>query len=318
MANDLTLDSQEIAPYDPGMSPLTPLSPAPWADTGVDLLREEQPRQSGPTIFGAALPTGATPQHIQAVLGEIGGVYLSDFTKLGYPPALIQSAITFFMDNATKPAQQVQRHNTFKLPNELAGDWLAELFGNYLQGLGGKQQQKQQFLDASLAWINKLNNRLNSQQLGTQPAPRMATPSSNSGHPDDLSNDEYNRLYDYNQKMAPRTEGILRDKWGDSYEANRSMTDAYLQGLSAVERQHFDKFLNNGLHALNDPTVILGLYGQAIGINNIPSSGPALQDDISACQTLMKSNPKQWRADERLQARYRYMLGLQRNARRGN
>ncbi len=260
-------------------------------------------------MFGAALPAGATPQHAQIVLAELGGLFLSDFTKLNYPSHLIQSAISFFMENATKPARQVTPRHRFTLPSELNNDWLAQLFANHLQALGGTQQQKQQFLNASLQWLDKLNKRLSSQQLGAgqgKPAQGSASPSNSNG----MSDAEYNALYDYNEKMKPRTEGILRDKWGHAYQANLRMVDNYLQSLSEAEKRHFDTFLNNGLHALNDPTVILGLYGQAIGVNNIPRGGAELANEINLMHDAMKNNRKQWLADERMQSRYRELIRI--------
>jgi hypothetical protein len=62
---------------------------------------------------------------------------------------------------------------------------------------------------------------------------------------------------------------------------------------------------------MNDPTVIMGLYEQAIGVNSIPKSGPALQDEINAMQAVMRTHRKQWLSDERMQSRYRYLLDLQ-------
>lgn len=310
MANDLeTLSAGEIQPYSEGPM-LAPLSPSPWANTDVLTNREideYQRQKSGPSLFGAAMPAGTSRAQVEAILGQLGGAFMADLSSLGYPAHMVNAAIQFMTANATKAPYQVTRQHNFNLHGH--DDWLGIAFGNMVQNLSGSAKAKQGFVTASLQWLAKACKQLSGQQVGT-PAQGSAPPTTSSGRPDDLSDAEYNALYDYNEKMKPRTEGILREKWGNAYEANRRMVDEYLQSLSEVEKRHFDRFLNNGLHALNDPTVILGLWGQAVGINNVPRGGAELANEINMMHDAMKNNRKQWLADERMQSRYRELIRI--------
>jgi hypothetical protein len=285
-----------------------------WANTGVDLVNERQHAPPALVMFGTPLPQGTTEAQVQALLDDMGTLFVRDMGALKYPANLIGFAAKFYRQSALKPPRQVRANHNFELPSELINDWLANDFCNHLEGIQpGTKRQKQQFLTAAIMWLARLTKQLASQQqLGTVRGQETAQGSAPStyGRPDDLDTPTYNRLYDYNEKMKPYTEGILREKWGVAYESHRRMVDEYLQSLSVVEKDHFDRFLNNGLHALNDPTVILGLYGQAVGINNIPRSGAALADEINMMQAVMKTHRKQWLADERMQSRYRELIRI--------
>lgn len=305
MANDLeTLSAGEIQPYSEGPM-LAPLSQDTWGRTDVDLLREDHHQhQSGPTLFGAAMPAGTTPQAIQSVLGEVAGTYLSDFTKLNYPSALIQSAISFFMENATKPARQVAPRHSFKLPNELSNDWLAVLFSNHLQCLSGTQHQKQQFLNASLVWIDKLNKHLNSQQPGTQPAQGRA-PHSAEALLNQLSDSDYNKVIKINEQARARTMQVLAAKYGDySVQQVIDIGQKYLESLPANGRAHFDQFTTGWVHSLNTVEVIEALYGMAIGANSI-GDGADLAKEIASFEAMLKipAERAKYMRDPVLQAR---------------
>ncbi|EPA95527.1 hypothetical protein [Pseudomonas sp. G5(2012)] len=300
MANDLDIrDPGGLAPNVPSQ----PLAPAPdWGsvpDTLTPEIADNQNSSDQLQLFGAAIP-GATPQQVNQTLNEIQAVIAGDLMRLGHPQSSINAAIVWFQNNARKSPQREAKRHSYNLHDQ-AGDLVAESFGNAMAKAGASQE----FISNCLWLLGELNKR-----LGTQPAQGRATPTTSSGRPDDLSDAEYNALYDYNEKMKPRTEGILRDKWGNAYEANRRMVDDYLQSLSDVEKRHFDKFLNNGLHALNDPTVILGLWGQAVGVNNIPRGGAELAHEINLMHDAMKNNRKQWLADERMQSRYRELIRI--------
>lgn len=313
MSNDIDLyNGGDIQPYNPGQ-PLAPLQPDTWGATDVDLLREDHHQhQSGPTLFGAAMPAGTTPQAIQSVLGEIGGTYLSDFTKLNYPSALIQSAISFFMENATKQARQVTPRHSFKLPNELSNDWLAVLFANHLQGLSGTQHEKQQFLNASLAWIDKLNKHLNSQRLGaSQGKPAHGRAPQTTEPLDSLNDQQYEWVIKANQAAALQTEITLRRKWGDSsYLQNVQVAQEYLENLPPSERAHFNQYTTGWIHSLNTVEVIEFLFNNAIGAGNIPTAGGAVQAEINQIENLMRTNKAAYNKDNQIQARLRTLYNI--------
>jgi len=307
MSNDLveSLSGGELQVYSPGES-LAPVDS--WTqNTDVDLLHERQHAPRTLTFFGTPLAAGVTEAHVQATLNELGTLFINDMGALKYPANLIGFAAKYFRESALKPPRQVRAVHNFDLPSELASDWMANDFCNCLENIKpGTKREKQQFLTAAITWLAKLAKHVSKTPGGSGGMPRMATNSGNGG----LSDAEYNALYDYNEKMKPRTMAILSEQWGDAYQINLRMVDSYLQSLSDVEKQHFDTFLNNGLHALNDPTVILGLWGQAIGINNVPRGGAALITEIEECQHVMKVDRKRWLADERLQARYRELIRI--------
>ncbi|WP_433737437.1 hypothetical protein [Pseudomonas putida] len=316
MSNDIDLyDNTDIQPYNPGVPLLSPLSPTPDTWGNNEILREDQHHQSGPTLFGSPVAAGTTPQQIQGVLAEIGGAYLSDFTKLNYPSHLIQSAITFFMDNATKPARQVQRQHKFDLHNE-TGDWLAESFGNYLQGLAGTQQQKQQFLDNSLIWLEKLNKRLNSQQVRSEPVPRRAS-NSTEAILNSLSDADYNKVIKINEQALARTMQVLQQRWGDyTFQQNIEVAQNYFNRLPVNEQQFFDQFTTvNGtpyVHMRNTVEFITAMFDAATGAHNLPT-GAGIAQEIAECEKVMRTNRKEWLADSALQARYRTLLDMRGN-----
>lgn len=307
----------DIQPYNEGMPTLAPLSPGNWGRNDVDVLTPReianyQAQNSSPTLFGAALPSGTTSQQINAMLGELGGIYMADMAKLGYPSHLVQAAIAFFMANATKAPIKVRRQHSFKLPASEAGDWLAESFGNHLQGLSGTLQQRQQFLDASLQWLALANKKLGATQPigGNTPAHGRA-PSSDPT--DSLTDAEFEAVVKINQQAAMNTEITLRRKWGDSsYVQNVQVAQRYLDSLPPKERQHFEQFTTGWVKALNTAEVIEGLFNMAIGAANIPTSGGGVQAEISQIEALMR-DPVSRRAylkDAKLQARLRTLYTM--------
>lgn len=319
MPNDLdTLSAGEIQPYAEGMHPLAPLSPSPdtWGNTDVDVLTpreidQYQGRSGQVQLFGQPMPAGTTNQQVQALLAELGAVYLNDFVgKLGYPSHLVQAAITFFMDNATKAPRQVRRQHQFNLPKDLTGDWLAELFGNHLQDLSGTQQQKQQFLNASLQWLVKVNAKLASQtQVGNTP-PRMA-PHSTESLLNSLSDADYAKVVAINNKAQAQTMAYLQKIWGEyTYQQNIQIAQDYLNNLPANDQKFFDQFTSGWIHMRNTPEFIIGLFDMATGAHNIPKDGAGIAQEIAECERCMKTNRKQWLADNQLQARYRTLLDL--------
>lgn len=130
MSNDLdTLSAGELQPYDPGQS-LAPMEHDSWTqNTDVDLLREDHRHQSsGVQLFGAPLPAGTTAQHVEVMLGQLGGAFMADFSSLGYPQAYINAAVQFMTANATKAPYRVQQQHQFNLHGQ--DDYLGHAFGN--------------------------------------------------------------------------------------------------------------------------------------------------------------------------------------------
>ncbi|MFW0758934.1 hypothetical protein ACN1C3_30190 [Pseudomonas sp. H11T01] len=292
----------ELQPY----SPSQPLSPSPDNFTGVDVLSPREVHSGGDLqLFGTPLPPNTSAQQIQATLGEISGIYLSDFSKLGFPNQLIQSAIQFFMDNAASAPQQVRRQHSFSLPSTEAGDWLAESFANHLQGQNGSQQQRQSFLDATFAWLNKLSAHLNA-QVGSKPT-AMDGPTTSGNPLDSLTDAQYTAVIKANNAAQAQTMGYLKDLWGQSFDINLRMVNNYYASLPVNEQQALDVFSTGWIKALNTKEIILGLYKQAIGSNSLPSGG-GVQAEIEEHERVMRTDRKRWNSDERMQSRYRELL----------
>ncbi|AXM97699.1 hypothetical protein ACU5P1_23560 [Pseudomonas plecoglossicida] len=325
MSNDFDVvpfdGGNEIQPYDPGLPILAPLSPTPDAWGRDDVLTPQEianyQSQSGPTLFGAALPPGTTAQQINAILGELGGVYMADMAKLGYPSHLVQGAIAFITANAAKAPTKVRRQHSFKLPIDQAGDWLAESFGNHLHGLSGTQQQKQQFLDASLQWLALANKKLGATQA--QPVGTLAqgsAPRSTEAMLAQLSDADYNKVVKINEQALANTMQVLQRKWGEfTYLQNIAIAQRYLDSLPAKDQAYFDQFTNvNGVdwvHLRNSAEFISAIFDAATGAHNIPSDGAGIAREIAECEKCMRENRKQWLSDSALQARYRTLLDLQ-------
>ncbi|MCE6980749.1 hypothetical protein EI534_25920 [Pseudomonas frederiksbergensis] len=308
--NELDLYSNGgVAPY----SPSQPLAPAPDWNGNTELTNreiDEYHSGAGQTVFGQPLPPGVTIAQATQIYKQLGDVFSLDFMKLGYTITQTQKCVSWFLNAVTNPPAKEQKRHSFEL-FEHKSDPVFQAWANYAFDQGFSQK----LVSDCCWWVTEASKRLNAQQLGTVQGHQVtahgrAPIQTTGGSPDDLDGATYDRLYDFNEKQKPHCEDVLRKQWGAAYESNRRMVDNYLQSLSDVEKRHFDCFLNNGLHALNDPTVIMGLYGQAIGINNLPRGGVELANEINLMHDAMKNNRKQWLADERLQSRYRELIRI--------
>jgi hypothetical protein len=309
MATDIDLyNGGEIAPYDPGppLQELQPLAPSAdnWARTELEEYWPAPP--SGPFLFGEQ--TNLTPQQIQAGLEQMAGAFKMDMSALNYPPHLIDTAIKFMKNYATKaPIRVTKRHNFELFGND---DWMGQAFANHLamRSVPGTPRQKQHFLIACLQWLSRLS-KPGQQQVAVSQAPRMA-PNSTESLLSQLSEAELEQVTKINEAAKAQTYHYLEKLWGDSFTINLKMVDDYIKSLPLHEHVALDVITTGWVFALNTKEVILGLYQQAIGVHSLPSGG-AVQSEIEECQHIMKVDRKRWNSDERLQARYRTLLELQ-------
>ena len=302
-----TLSSGEISPYSPGAPVLSPINSAPDTWGNNDLLREDHRHQSGLKLFGASLPAGTTQQQVEVMMGQLGGVFMADFSSLGYPQAYINAAVQFMTANATKAPYHVRQLHNFNLHGQ--DDYLGHAFGNMVQGLSGSPRAKQQFVTACLQWLARASKQLSQNPAeGSVTSPRTAT---NSSDPTDaLSDAQYAAVVKANDTAKAQTYGYLQNLWGDSFQSNLRMVDAYFTSLPIHEQRTLDVYTTGWIRALNTKEIILGLYQQAIGIHSMPTSGGAVATEIAQCEHVMKVDRKRWLADERLQARYRELLRI--------
>lgn len=314
MSNELdTLSAGELQPYNEGASVLAPHNHDSWAqNTDVDLLNEHQHAPRQVTLFGAPLPPGTTEQQVQTMLHNMSVHYGADFQALGYPADLVSSTVTFYKENALKPPQHVRRQHSFKLPDAFNGDWLAESYGNYLQGLAGTKQQKQQLLTESIRWLAKLVKQL-SQTLteGSGPAHGSA-PNTSEAVLNRLSEVDYNKVVAINEKAKQQTMGTLAAKHGQ-YTAQQMLVLAqeYLNQLPIADQNHFDQFTTvNGqsfVHMMNTVDAIEFLHGASIGSASLPTSGADIAKEIAQFEAMLKvpAERAKYMRDPQMQARLR-------------
>lgn len=310
MANDIdTLSAGELQPYSEGASVLAPHNHDSWAqNTDVDLLREDyQHAPQRVTLFGGALPAGTTQQHVEVMLGQLGGAFMADFSSLGYPNHMVQSAISFMTANATKAPYQVRQQHNFNLHGQ--DDYLGHAFGNMVQGLTGSPRAKQQFVTACLQWLSKASKQL-SQTLEVSHETTRMSPNSTEAMLNSLSDSDYEKVIKINEQALAKTLDILAAKWGHVFKQNIQIAQDYLSQLPSADQAHFDQFTTGWVHMRNTPEFISEMFNAATGAHSIGNNGASIAKEIAECERCMKTNRKQWLADDALQARYRTLLTI--------
>ncbi|MCP1519369.1 hypothetical protein J2Y74_003679 [Pseudomonas migulae] len=309
MSNELdTLSAGELQPYSEGVPILAPHNHDSWSGTDVDLLREDHQRQSGGVrLFGNALPAGTTTQQVEAMLGQLGGAFMADFSSLGFPNHMVQAAINFMSANAAKAPYQVRQQHNFNLHGQ--DDYLGHAFGNMVQSLSGSPRAKQQFVTACLQWLTKAVKQLSKAPEGSGDMPRMA-PNSTEAMLNSLSDSDYNKVIKINEQALAKTLDILAARWGHVFKQNIQIAQDYLSQLPSADQAHFDQFTTGWVHMRNTPEFISEMFNAATGAHSIGNNGASIAKEIAECERCMKTNRKQWLADNALQARYRTLLTI--------
>lgn len=223
--------------------------------------------------------------------------------KLGHNITHSQKAVAWFLDAITDPPAKQQPRHRYNL-YEHKGDVLFEAFANYAHD----HNFSQTFVAHAAWWISEAGKKLS--QNGNTPAPRMAHPPSYSDDPTDSLNDaQFEAVVKANEAAKAKTYVYLENLWGQSYQANMKMVDAYFQSLPLHEQRALDVFTTGWIKALNTKEIILGLYRQAIGSGTLPT-GAALAAEIAQHEHAMKTDRKRWMNDERLGARYRELIRM--------
>ncbi|MBK5401322.1 hypothetical protein JFU47_32110 [Pseudomonas sp. TH39(2020)] len=315
MANELdTLSNNEIAPYDAGMPVLAPIQPDSWAQPLTDReINEYQRQPQGPTLFGSQLPPGTTKQQVDVVLGQLGAAFMNDMSTLAYPAHMVQAAIRFMQENATKaPCQVTPRHN-FNLHGQ--DDWLGHLFGNAIYELSGSPRAKQSFVTAAIQWLAKATAKLNQAPVGQETLPRTAPSTSSEAMLSQLSDSDFSRVLKINEQAQINSLATLAAKHGQYTAQNMvALAQAHLEKLTPRERQHFDQFTTvngvNWVHILNCAETIEFLYNASIGSGTLPTSGAAISAEIKEIEALLATpiGRRAYFKDPQLQARYRTLL----------
>lgn len=309
MSNDLEiLSGGDLQPYDAGQ-PVAPLSPGDnWGVTDVDLLREDHHHQSGGVkLFGESLPPGTTAQQVDAMLGQLGGAFMSDFSSLGYPNHMINAAIQFMTANATKTPYYVTPKHNFNLHGQ--DDYLGHAFANMVQGLNVSPRAKQQFVTACLQWLARAAQQLHKAPAGSGDQPRMAP--INTDPTEQLTDAQYQQLVDHNNRVQSKTMQVLEQRWGQyTYKQNLDIAQKYLASLPAADQAHFDRWTGSfpWTHMLNTVEALTGLYNMAVG--SLPKDGPGITREIAHIEAAMRQDRKAYLNNPQLQARYRTLLDM--------
>lgn len=304
MANDLDLYGPgDLAPYSPGG--LQPLAPAPDWQHGGDLLPTDYHAPGeGQLLFGQyPLPPGVTLDQAVEAYNRLGGVFCADMMKCGMNVTQSQDTVQWYLNAAKNPPARKHYQHPFNL-HEHRGDILFEAYAAWAYGRGYTQR----FITACCWWVTEAGKRLALQDTSSQHGtpPRVA-PSSDPT--DSLSDSEFEAVVRANDAAKAKTQAYLENLWGQSYQQNIKMVDAYFQSLPIHEQRHLDVYTTGWIKALNTKEVILGLYKQAIGSASLPSGG-GIQAEIEQCEHVMRTNRKAWNNDARLQSRYRHLLML--------
>jgi hypothetical protein len=317
MANEIdTLSAGEIQPYNPGSIQERPFAPEldTWGRNDLDEYR--QAPQGARTWFGAALPVGTTQPQIDAVMGQLSGAFMSDFSQLGYPSKYIQCAISFMQANATKAPYQVTPRHGLRLPKE-ADDWLGNSFANAISELSGSPRAKQQFITAAITWLAKVTAKLNSAEGSGTTAQGRAPSSSTETMLSKLSDADYNKVVRINEQAQLQTLNTLAAKHGQYMAQSMiAIAQAHLEKLTPGERAYFNQFTSvNGVdwvHLMNCTETIEFLYNASIGSGSLPKDGAGIAKELKEFEEMLKvpSQRKRYMNDEQLQARYRTLLDM--------
>ncbi|WP_129932332.1 MULTISPECIES: hypothetical protein [unclassified Pseudomonas] len=302
MANELDTHSfGGIQSYEPGQ----PLAPAPTPDFGgteLDLLHESTTNYNGggQMVFGQPLPAGVTLGQVMEAYNQLGALFVNDFMRLGHNVSHTQKCVKWFMDSISNPpAKQKPRHN-YNL-YEHVNDPLFQAFANYAYDNGFSAK----LLSDACYWVSRAGEQLAARN-GSTPAQGRALSSEPT---DNLTDAQFEAVVKANDAAKLKTYVYFENLWGQSYQANMKMVDAYFQSLPLHEQRALDVFTTGWIKALNTKEVILGLYKQAIGSATLPS-GAALAAEIAQHEHAMKTDRKRWMNDERLGARYRELIRM--------
>lgn len=294
-----------LAPY----APSQPLAPAPdWGGTDVDLLRgtTEKYSSGGQIVLGQPLPPGVSINQVTEGFRQLGKVFISDFLQLGHDITRSQKAVSWFMNALTNPPAQQQQRHRYNL-YEHTNDHIFQAFANYAHDQGFPAKM----VTDCCWWVTEASKRLSALQVGTQPAPRMATQTTDPTA--DLTDKQFDILLKHNLKVQDQTTVALQRKYGDyTYQQVIDIAQKHLESLPAREQAHFDQYTGAWpwTHMMNTVEAIEFLYNAAIGSASLPTNGPDIARELASIEHVMKTERRAYLNDPQLQARYRTLLNL--------
>jgi hypothetical protein len=134
--------------------------------------------------------------------------------------------------------------------------------------------------------------------------------------------DEVKRVTDerieLDNKQRQDTEDALRAEWGDRYRQNKNVIEGFLTTFPESVRDAIKSArLPDGTGFFNHPDIMRGFVAAALEANPnatvVPGSGgdqmKGLDDEIANIEKTMRENRTAYNKDEKMQARYRELLG---------
>jgi hypothetical protein len=225
--------------------------------------------------------------------------------KLGHNISYTQKCVAWFMNALTIPPQQQQRRHSYNL-FEHTTDPIFQAFANYAHD----NKFPAKMVQDACWWVTEVAKRLTKSPVGQETLPRMA-PNSTESMLSQLSDADYAKVVTINDRALANTMQVLQQRWGDyTFRQNIEIAQSYLERLPAVDQKHFDQFTTGWVHMRNTPEFIAAMFDAATGAHSLPKDGAGIAREIAECEKCMKTNRKQWQADNALQARYRTLLDM--------
>lgn len=305
MSNELDLYSNGggLQPYHGGE-----VAPAP--DWGApDLLRDstETYTGGGQYILGQPLPPGVSIKEVTEGYKALGNVFAQDFMRLGHNITNTQKAVSWFISALTNPPKATTKRHSYNL-YEHTNDPIFQAFANYAHD----NKFSAKMVSDCCWWVSEASRRLQAQQNVVSQAhgraPIQTDPTA------DLTDQQFAVLVKHNENVKAQTMGRLEQRWGQCFRQNLALAQAHLNKMTPVEIAHFDRYTGSWpwTHFLNSYEGLVGLFEMSIGVNSMPTNGPAIAQEILQIEALMRE-PATRRAylnDDALQARYRQLLSL--------
>ena len=285
---DLYSNGGQVVPWDPAGQPLAPTADDWGSD--VDYLSEHS----------LTAPSGALQPEVEQIFNQLASVFLNDAAAMGIDFGKAQKAMGWFRSNLANPPQGRQpRTHGFNL-HEHNSDELFHAFAMQAKKWNWSQQQ----ISNLCWWVSECERIL------TNGTPAPAQESAPSTDPlANLSDEQFAYVEKLNLQEAARTQDYLKRKWGQSYLANMNTLRSYFASLPIGEQEFLNQYDRNWVNGLNSIPVLEGLFANAVGAGSLPSGG-GVQSEISSIENLMRTHPKAYRSDLRLQARLRVLYGL--------
>lgn len=278
----------DLAPYSPGtVAPITPADS--WGDVPVDYLSTHQ--------------TPFPSQQVEQNFNAMADTFERDFQGLGYVQRDIDAVISWFKQSLSNPPKQQPKKHNYNL-YQYSNDAVMNAFANY----AATKKLSAQMVAAICYWCQEFENLVNG--VGRYAPQQVQAPTTSRDPTANLSDADYDRVVAINDAAAAATLGYLQDLWGSSYAANMRVVQAYFSNLPAADQEYLNQYAQNWVRGTNDAHVLLGLYKQAIGAGSLPKSGAEVSREIASIEQVMKTNRKQYMADDQLQARYRELLRM--------